>query len=128
MKKGSTMNMWKNIGAGITILTIVALGFLPFSSARAEKAMEHMEQMITEAKTPADHEALAAFYEKEAQEARQKQAQHQQMSEEYAKIPVLKTKTGAVAHCQAIAKKYEEIAKENEALAQMHKEMATAAK
>ena len=122
------MNMWKNIGAEIIVLAIVALGFLPLRSARAENAMEHMEQMITAAKTPADHEALAAFYEKEAQAARQKQAQHQQMGEEYAKIPVLKTKTGAVAHCQAIAKKYEEIAKENEALAQMHKEMATAAK
>jgi len=128
MKKGNTMNMWKNIGAGLAVLTIVALGYRPFSSAAAEKGMEHMEQMITEAKTPTDHEALAAFYEKEAQEARQKQAQHQQMSETYAKIPVLKTKTGAVAHCQAIAKKYEGIAKENEALAKMHKEMATSAK
>src|SRR5216684_7328129 len=125
MKKGNKMNMWKNIGAGLAVLTIVALGY---RSAAAEKGMEHMEQMITEAKTPTDHEALAAFYEKEAQEARQKQAQHQQMSVEYAKIPVLKTKTGAVAHCNAIAKKYEEIAKENEALAQMHKEMATSAK
>jgi len=122
------MNIWKKICAGLTVLTIVTLGVLPLSSARAEKAMEHMEQMIEAAKTPADHEALAAFYEQEAQQARQKQAQHQQMGEEYAKILVLKTKTGAVAHCLAIAKKYEEIAKENEALAQMHKEMATAAK
>ena len=128
MRKGNTMNMWKNIGAGLAVLTIVALGYRPFSSAAAEKGMEHMEQMITEAKTPTDHEALAAFYEKEAQEARQKQAEHQQMSEAYAKIPVLKTKTGAVTHCNAIAKKYAEIAKEDEALAKMHKEMAKSAK
>ena len=128
MKKGNEMNMWKNTGAGIAVLAIVVLGSIPFGSAAAEKAMEHMEQMITEAKTPADHDALAAFYEKEAQEARQQQAEHQQMSEAYAKIPVLKTKTGAVAHCNTIAKNYEKIAKEYEALAKLHKDMAKHAK
>ena len=122
------MKTWKQIGMGVAVFTLIGLGVLPFVSSAAEKGMDHMGQMITEAKTPADHEALAAFYGKEAQAARQKQAQPLQMRDAYAKIPVLKTKTGAVAHCQAIAKKYEEIAKENEALAQMHKEMATAAK
>jgi hypothetical protein len=43
-------------------------------------------------------------------------------------VPVLKTKTGAVAHCNTIAKKYEDIAKEYEALAKMHREMAKAPK
>jgi hypothetical protein len=119
------MQTWKTISVVIAVLTIVALGFAPFGSAAEEKNLEHM---ITAAKTPADHEAIATYYEKEAQEARQKQTQHQQMRDEYAKIPVLKTKTGAVDHCDAIAKKYEEIAKDYEAMAQMHREMATAAK
>ena len=119
------MKTWKNISAMIAVLTIVAFGYAPFGSAAEGKNLEHM---ITEAKTPADHEAIATYYEKEAQEARRKQTEHQQMRDEYAKIPVLKTKTGAVAHCDAIAKKYEEIAKDNEALAQMHREMGKAAK
>jgi hypothetical protein len=122
------MKTWQQIGVGVAVLTLIGFAFLPFGSVAAGKNGDHMGQAITEAKTPADHDALAAFYEKEAQAARQKQAEHQQMSDAYATIPVLKTKTGAVAHCTAIAKKYEEIAKENEALAQMHKELATAAK
>lgn len=122
------MKTWQQIGVGVAVLALMGLAFLPFGSVAAEKNGDHMGQTITEAKTPADHEALAAFYKKEAQAARQKQAEHQQMSDAYATIPVLKTKTGAVAHCTAIAKKYEEIAKENEALAQMHKELATSAK
>jgi hypothetical protein len=119
------MKTWKNISAMIAILTVVVLGYAPFGSAAEGKNPEHM---ITEAKTPADHEAIATDYEQEAQEARRKQTEHQQMRDEYGKLPVLKTKTGAVAHCDAIAKKYEEIAKDYEALAQMHREMATAAK
>jgi len=122
------MKIWKNLAAVVAVLVVVALGFVSRRPVAADEPTTHVEQMIAEAKTLADHEALAASYDKEAQEARQKQAEHQQMGEEYAKIPVLKTKTGAVAHCQAIAKKYEEIAKENEALAQMHRDMAKVSK
>ncbi len=50
------------------------------------------------------------------------------MSNSYATVPVLKTKTGAVSHCNTIAKKYQDIAKEYEALAKLHKNMAKPAK
>ena len=119
------MKTWKIISAAVAMLAIVTLGYLPFGSAEEGK---NIEQMIAEAKTPADHEAIAAYYEKEAQEAHQKHAEHQQMSDSYAKVPVLKTKTGAVAHCNTIAKNYEKIAKEYEALAKLHQEMAKSAK
>ena len=119
------MRTWKTIGAAAAVLAISALGYLPFGSAEEGKSVE---QMITEAKTPADHEAITAYYKKEAQEAHQKHAEHQKMSDSYATIPVLKTKTGAVAHCNTIAKKYEEIAKEYEALAKLHQDMAKPAK
>jgi hypothetical protein len=103
------------------MLAVVALAYLPLSIAEEGKSVE---QMITEAKTPADHEAIAVYYKKEAQEAHQKHAEHLQFSKSYSAVPVLKTKTGAVAHCDTIAKKYEDIAKEYEALAKLHKEMA----
>ena len=119
------MKTWKNSGAAVAVLAIVALGFPLLGSAEQGK---NIEQMITEAKTPAGHQAITAYYEKEAQEAHQKHAEHQKMSDSYATIPVLKTKTGAVAHCNTIAKKYEEIAKEYEALAKLHKDMAKPAK
>jgi hypothetical protein len=119
------MKTWKTIAAAVALFAIGAFVYAPLGSAAEGKNLEHR---ITEAKTLADHEAVATYYEKEAQDARRKQTEHQQMRDEYATLPVLKTKTGAVAHCDAIAKKYEEIAKEYEALAQMHREMATAAK
>lgn len=122
------MKTWKIIGVAGAVMALIGLGHLSVGSATEGQSTGHMEQMISEAKTPADHEALAAFYAQEAQAARAKQAEHQQMRDAYATIPVLKTKTGAVAHCNAIAKKYEEIAKEYEALAKMHRDIAKATK
>jgi hypothetical protein len=115
------MKMWKSIGAVVIALAIGVLGYLPFGSAEEGKSIE---QMITEAKTPEDHEAIAAFYEKEAQAAHQQHAEHQKMKDAYARVSGVKMPTGMVAHCDTVAKKYEEIAKEYEALAKSHKEMA----
>lgn len=115
------MKTWKTIGTVLAVLAALALTVLPPGSA--EEAT-NVEQMIANAKTAADHEAIAAFYEKEAQAAHAKHLQHQKMSDSYAKIPVLEKKAGAVAHCNTIAKNYAEMAKEYEALAHMHREMA----
>ena len=118
------MKTWKIISAAVAMLAIVALGYLPFGSAEEGKSVE---QMISEAKTPADHEAIAAYYEKEAREAQQKYEEHLKLKAAYAKIPHLASKTGLPAHCDSIAKKYENIAKDYEALAKLHKGMAKSA-
>jgi hypothetical protein len=65
--------MRKYFGAIAAVLAIMAVGSLPVCSAEEGK---NIEQMITEAKTPADHEAIAAYYEKEAQAAHQEHERH----------------------------------------------------
>jgi hypothetical protein len=119
--------MWKNIGIGVAVLVVIALSFVYLRPVVADDHMAHMEQMITGAKTAADHNALAAMYDKEAQEARQKQAEHLKMKEWYEQHPAL-NKTNFSFHCQQIALKYEEMAKEYKMLAKMHRDMATAGK
>jgi hypothetical protein len=119
------MSMWKRIGMAAGILALVAFGYLPWGAAQEGKSID---QMIAEAKTPADHEAIAAYYENEAQKAHQEHAEHLKRRDSYATIPVLKTKTGAVDHCNTIAKKYADIAKEDEALAKLHHDLAKTAK
>lgn len=122
------MNIWKNITIVITVLALLGFGFLPTASAqeeKEEKEEKNVEQLIAEAKTPADHEAIATFYKEESQAARQKQAQHEQMKASYqSRYP---TKRAAmVPHCESIIKKYKEMVEEYAALAQLHKDMATA--
>lgn len=118
------MKMWKNYGVIATMLAVAVLTNLPVSSAEEDKSIE---QLITEAKIPADHKAIAAYYEKEAQEAHKKHAEHQKMEEWYKKNPAL-NKSGFGTHCDLIASNYDKTAKEYEALATLHREMAKSGK
>lgn len=107
----------------LALMIISALGYSPVASAEEGK---NVEQMITEAKTPADHEAIAVYYDKEAQAAQAKHAEHQKMEEWYKKNPAL-NKSGFGAHCNIIASNFDKAAKEYEALAKLHRDMAKAA-
>jgi hypothetical protein len=120
----NVMKTWKVISAATAILAITGLNSLPFSSAAEET---NIEQMIEQAKTPADHEALAAYYEKEAQAAKQKYELHKKMEAAYSRFPSLKQKSNILFHCDTLAKDYETMAKQYEMLAQIHREMAKAA-
>ena len=88
-------------------------------------------EQIEAAQTPADHEALAAEYERLADEARQTSAFHERLAEHYAK-PRSSSRSaggpagrshlaGAPGHCQALAKSYAEAAEQYEALAKEHR-------
>jgi hypothetical protein len=120
------MKTWKSIGIVVVVSAIMALGYLSIGSAEEG---QNIEQMLAEAKTPADHEAIAAFYAKEAEAAHKKQAEHQKMQDLYAATPALKTKsTTALDHCADLVKKYKEIAEDYQDLAKLHKGMAKPAK
>ena len=117
------MNIWKNITVVIVVLALFGLGFWPTVAAQEGKGIM---QMIAEAKTPADHEAIATWYEVESKAAHQKQAQHEQMKASYqSRYPI--KRAAMVPHCESLIKKYGEMAEEYTALAKLHKDMATAA-
>lgn len=116
------MHTWKNITVGIAVLTLLGFGFWPTAAAQEGK---NVMQMIAEAKTPADHQAIATWYEVESKAAHQKQAQHEQMKASYqSRYPI--KRAAMVPHCESLIKKYGEMADEYAALAQLHKDMATA--
>ena len=78
---------------------------------------DNLNQMIAGAKTPADHEAIAAYYDHEA-------ASNQKMAELHRASENIYTKTINVLHCKALIKSYEEAARADQALAAWHREMA----
>lgn len=83
---------------------------------------------IAAADTPAEHEALAAAYEKQAAELRALADQHRAMDKEYSGPGYRSLKLGAALHCQKLVAAYEAAAKEADALAASHREAAAAAK
>ena len=64
----SEMRWLRTIVAAVAVLGLMVIISLPFGLAQPG---DNIEQKIREAKTPADHQALATWYEKEAQVAEQ---------------------------------------------------------
>jgi hypothetical protein len=122
-----TMKRLATTISAMALLVTLAISMSPRGTSATED-ME-MEQMISSAKTAADHEALAAMYEKEAAEAEAKAAEHTKMAEAYKKQGgALIEKLHLDLHCIALAKSYERAGKEYAALAKAEREMAKAAK
>lgn len=119
------------IGVAVTMLMSTLVVSLPLGMAQENPEPivppPPIEQRILNAKTPADHEALAAYYDKEAKDALAKQATHLKMAEYYKKNPAL-NKSGFSTHCDIIASDYKKAAKQYEDLAELHREMAKTAK
>jgi hypothetical protein len=105
-------------------VSAVMIGGLVLSPVHA-RAGEDIEKKIATAKTAADHEAIAAHFDKEAKAAEAKAKYHTEMGAAYKKMGgAVITKNHADQHCSAIAASYEAIAKENAALAEAHRAQA----
>jgi hypothetical protein len=112
----------------IVILVGVALGaaLAPIRRAGAEE-QPNIEEMVKNAKTPADHLALANRYDALAADAQSKATSHRAMAEAY-KGPgspkgVVRS-TAMVGHCETLAKSFDTQAKEYKAMAEAHRAMA----
>lgn len=80
---------------------------------------------IQNAKTPADHEELAAIYERDAQEALGQAKLHRQMARNYSSMLGGRALGSTMpSHCESTAQKYEAIAEEKKTLAKLHRDMA----
>ena len=109
---------------GAALVALLASFSLPTVSAFAKRQMG-MPDMITAAKTPAEHEKLAAHYEQEAKAARAKAEEHRKMADAYRKAggPLIE-KLHFDQHCDALVKSYTATADEFEALAKAEREAA----
>jgi hypothetical protein len=117
----------------MSVVSIAALAFivaLALPAVRAGAAEEvDIDKMILNAKTPADHEAIAAYYDEQAATAKAKAATHRNMGEDYKKVGgALASKTHFHEHCESLVRSFESAAKDYAAMAAAHREMAKAAK
>ena len=85
---------------------------------------ENVTERIVQAKTPAEHEAIAAYYKAQAAVAAAKVKEHEAMVKAYGGHGA-KTMN---RHCEALLQTYRAQQKDLETLAKDHEEMAKAAK
>jgi hypothetical protein len=93
---------------------------------------DDLPSAIENAKTAADHEALAAYFEGEAKASRSRAERHRRMSALYGKYPKPSGTKGTRAslskamppHCDKLVASEEAAAGEYDAMAAAHREMA----
>lgn len=98
------------IAAGLLLLAATVLPIIRASAQQAVVTDQNVDQMIATAKAPADHEAIAAYYDREAAENEKKEHLHRLTENMY-------TKTINLAHCSALVAAYRQAANEDKALA-----------
>jgi hypothetical protein len=92
---------------------------------QAAAADVSLEQMIANAKTRADHEAIARQYEDAAKSHQAKAEEHKKMEAAYRIMSQDKSKlAGFMAHCKKLVTQYGELAKEDLKLAKLHHQFA----
>lgn len=80
-------------------------------------------KMVPDAKTPADHEAIAEYYEKQAAENEAQATFHRRLGETYQRFHS-SYKVNMVPHCEEAADNYAKIAAQDSALAEKHRKLA----
>jgi hypothetical protein len=130
LKEGILMKIdkgWRKFAAACTLATLV----LTVSHARAAEDVD-IVQKVKSAKTAADHEAIAKYYEDQAAAAKKKAADHKTMGESYRGMGTATGKSSGFSampqHCDSLTKSFTQEAAEYEAMAKAHRDLAKAAK
>ena len=112
------------------ILSVAVLALLVSQAAPVRAADDDMATMVENAKTAADHERIAAMYDAKAAGAKKQAELHRKMEKSYSVSPPAGkgTPTALPQHCAALAKDYDNAAKEYATLAAAHRDMAKAVK
>jgi hypothetical protein len=100
------------LSAAFSGCTLAPKASSPELSERIEAALQH-----------SDHEGLIAYYKAEAAAARDKMNWHRKLAASYGDLSSVRgggADPQMAAHCDSIARLYEEVAREYEGMAQFH--------
>lgn len=123
--KGKDQLWW----ATVVVFLISSIGLGQRVWSQGAIAPEQLDQSIIEAKSKADHESLAQYFEQEAKDLEEKAKRHQKLAEDYEKGGSYeKVKGFMLQHCNAMIRNYRQAAEDNLALAKMHRELAAEAR
>lgn len=120
------------IRLSLSVAFVGAIVALSGCAAQAPAPTVGVEQKIEKASSRLDHEALASQYERQALADEDAAKRHRRYAEIYRKNTSqrsgVEVHAALAAHCDKLARTYEEAAGENRAMVKLHRELATAAK
>ena len=108
---------------------VAILGLLASCAPMNPRPMD-MTSAIRDAKTSADHNALAKHYEDAAQEMQAKVQEHKKLLEEYEAHPYnyVYRSQDLKLHCLSLVSSYERAAEANMKMAKIHRQLAEEAR
>jgi endonuclease III len=108
----------------LLISLFLTLGLLAACAEMNPHPMD-MSQAVQNAKSKADHEALAEHYEEAAKEMQLKVEEHKKFLNQYQSESYLygRQAEDLKAHCQRLIDVYEKAAEENLSMAKLHRQM-----
>ena len=112
--------------AGLVLLAAASLPSIRAGAQPAAITDDNLDQMIASAKAPADHEAIAAYYEQQSADAKKKAELHRNTADTYRKLKLGKP-VDMARMCDGIAAMWDKIATDDSKLAKAHEQMAKAA-
>ncbi|MCL7423182.1 MAG: hypothetical protein M8364_20040 [Methylobacter sp.] len=104
---------------------ILLLGLLAACTQPRLHPMD-MSAAVQDAKTSADHEALAVHYEQAAQDAETKIEEHKKLLERYKAKSYLYGRQASTlqAHCEALIRSYRQVVEANQEMANTHRQLS----
>lgn len=110
------------LAVGLLFAAVTALPVLPANAQSTVVTDDNLDQALANAKTPADHEAIAAYYDKEAADNEAKAKLHHAVHHDYEKFHL--KPPDMANHCNELAKSFERAARLDKDLAAEHHAMA----
>jgi hypothetical protein len=108
-------------------LAFCALSTAPTFVSAQEVTEANVAERIATMKTQQDHEAIAAYFKKQAAAAAEQVKEHEAMLASWKKTVSGRSLVNMQRHCEGLISAYKKIQKDDEALAQLHENMAKAA-
>jgi hypothetical protein len=105
------------LAAALVALAATALPTIRAGAQSTAVTDDNLNQSVANAKTAADHEAIAAYYDQEAADAKRKAALHRQAASNVKPV-------GMANMCNGLADYWEKVADQDKDLAKAHRAMA----
>ena len=111
-----------NLFLAATLILVATAGMATIKAGAQSPPVndDNLTQSIQNAKTSADHAAIAAYYDEEAAEAEKKAALHRQSASNLKPV-------GMANMCNSLAAYWDKVAAQDKDLASAHRKMAKAA-
>lgn len=106
------------------VMTVAALGQAPIKPEHLSK--QQLNTLIATAKTPAEHQSIAQYFEATALDYQAKVKEHEQMLAAYNANPSRggKARAAFIDHCRSYSRHFKDMAVKSQELAALHERMA----